>query len=262
MEPLALVVPGGTVSGTFWPVGGTSAADFAVVWVHGFGSFRGGEKAAALRAECAARGWAFLSFDFRGHGRSSGNMHELRASGLLEDLQAVRNFLAHRGRTRLGLVGSSMGGFASSWFTLAHAGSVTGCVFLAPAFGFLQRRWDRLTPEQREQWRLTDRLTFKNEWVETELGYGLVEERDRFRPNDLAAAWGKPLLIFHGLADDIVPVEDSLDFVRAAKYPGIELRVFKDGDHRLTAYKDEIAAETCRFFARLTSSPTPPGAHP
>ncbi|VTT99307.1 Uncharacterized protein OS=Candidatus Nitrospira defluvii GN=NIDE4381 PE=4 SV=1: Abhydrolase_6 [Gemmataceae bacterium] len=258
MEPLALAVPGGTVSGTFWPATGTGAADFAVVWVHGFGSFRGGEKAAALRAECAARGWAFLSFDFRGHGRSSGKMHELRAGTLLTDLQAVRIFLAGRGVSRLGLVGSSMGGFASAWFTLAHAESIAGCVFLAPAFGFLQRRWDRLTPEEREQWRLTDRLRFKNEWVETELGYGLVEDRDRFRPNDLAAKWEKPLLIFHGLTDDIVPVEDSLAFLRNATYPGVELRVFKDGDHRLTAYKDEIAAETCRFFARLTT-PAPPG---
>src|SRR5258708_5906090 len=86
--------------------------DFAVMWVHGFGSHRGGEKAAAVCAECARRGWAFAAFDFRGHGASSGTMRELRASRLIEDLAAVRDFLAARGHTRLGLVGSSMGGFA------------------------------------------------------------------------------------------------------------------------------------------------------
>ena len=82
------------------PAGGHLAADFddrpgpfGVVWVHGFGSHRGGEKAAAVRAECGRRGWAFAAFDFRGHGQSGGAMHELRASGLLEDLAVVRDFL-------------------------------------------------------------------------------------------------------------------------------------------------------------------------
>src|SRR5215212_6244659 len=111
--PLATIpLPEGRLAGTYLP--GAARPDFAVVWVHGFGSHRGGEKAEAIRAECARRGWAFAAFDFRGHGESSGAMHELRASGLLEDLGVVRDFLAERGHTRLGLVGSSMGGFASA----------------------------------------------------------------------------------------------------------------------------------------------------
>jgi pimeloyl-ACP methyl ester carboxylesterase len=223
-----------------------------LLWVHGFGSFRGGEKAAAVRLECQRKGWSFAAFDFRGHGNSSGTMHELRASRLLEDLSAAWEFLGTKGHTQLGLIGSSMGGFASAWFTLAHPEAVVGCVFLAPAFRFLQRRWDRLTPAERDEWQRTDRLPVKNEWVETELGFGLVEERHLFRPNDLAARWNAPALLFHGLADDVVPVEDSLDFIRETKYPEVELRIFKDGDHRLTAHKDEIAAEACRFFEQKT----------
>jgi dipeptidyl aminopeptidase/acylaminoacyl peptidase len=90
-----------------------------------------------------------------------------------------------------------------------------------------------------------------NEWVDAEIGYGLVEERDRFRPRDLAAGWQTPALLFHGLADDAVPIADRLEFVREVNYPRVELRLLKDGDHRLTAYKDEIASEVGRFFARL-----------
>jgi alpha-beta hydrolase superfamily lysophospholipase len=67
---------------------------------------------------------------------------------------------------------------------------------------------------------------------------------------DLAAGWRTPALIFHGLADDVVPSEDSLVFLRQAAYTGIELRLLKDGDHRLTVHKDEIAAEAGRFFAK------------
>lgn len=250
MESVSLPVGGGTLRGNYWPGNEGYWPHFAVLWVHGFGSFRGGEKAAAVRAECRRRGWAFAAFDFRGHGNSSGTMHELRASRLLEDLNAIREFLAAKGHTKLGLIGSSMGGFASAWFTLAHPETVVGCVFLAPGFRFLRRRWDMLTPEQREEWKRTDRLPVKNEWVETELAYGLVEEYDRFLPSELAARWNTPAVVFHGLTDDVVPVEDCLDFIRETKYPGVELRIFRDGDHRLTAYKDEIATEACRFFER------------
>jgi pimeloyl-ACP methyl ester carboxylesterase len=250
LPPLQLSLPAGSrLCGDYQP--GSQAAGFAVVWVHGFGSHRGGEKATAVRAECGRRGWAFAAFDFRAHGDSPGQMHELRASGLLAELAAICGFLGERGHTQLGLVGSSMGGFAAAWFARRHPEVVLGVVLLAPAFGFLRRRWERLTPDEREDWRRTGRLQVTNDWVDTEIGYGLVEERDQFRPEDLAASWTTPALVFHSLADDVVPAADSLDFIRATPYPRVELRLMKDGDHRLTAYKDEIAAEVGLFFARL-----------
>ncbi|MDB5307787.1 MAG: Alpha/beta hydrolase family protein [Gemmataceae bacterium] len=250
-EPITIPLAGGEfLAGEYRP-GGAPRSAFAVLWAHGFGSHRGGEKAAAVAAECARRNWAFAAFDFRGHGASAGTMHALRASGLQADLTAIRHFLAGRGHPRLGLVGSSMGGFAAAWFARQNPEAAVGCVFLAPAFGFLKRRWDRLTEADRAEWERTDRLRVRNEWVDTDIGYGLVGERDRFRPEDLAAGWRTPTLIFHGVADDVVPDSDSLDFLRRAGYPQVELRLLKDGDHRLTAYKDEIASEAGRFFARL-----------
>src|SRR5262249_32456035 len=82
--------------------------DWAVVYVEGFGSTRGGEKALALEAACAWRGWTFAAFDFRGHGQSTGTLLELRCSGLLLDFEAVRTQLQERGIRRFCLFGSSM----------------------------------------------------------------------------------------------------------------------------------------------------------
>jgi alpha-beta hydrolase superfamily lysophospholipase len=240
---------GGPLAGTYDT--GAAGETFAVLWVHGFGSHRGGEKSGAVRAECARRGWAFAAFDFRGHGESGGAMHELRASRLVEDLAAVRGWLAARGHSRLGLVGSSMGGFASAWFAKRNPECVLGCVLVAPAFGFLQRRWDALTSEEREEWRRAGRRRFANQWVEAELGFGLVEERDRFRPVELVAGWRTPALLFHGMADDVVPHADSLSFIENVAYPRVELRLLKGGDHRLTAHKGAIAAAAGDFFAEL-----------
>src|SRR5262245_33358509 len=69
----------------------------AVVFVHGLGSSRQGEKARAVEAACARRGWTFAALDFRGHGASSGALAEMRGSGLLADLGAVQDHLAGRG---------------------------------------------------------------------------------------------------------------------------------------------------------------------
>ncbi|OWK38073.1 alpha/beta hydrolase [Fimbriiglobus ruber] len=238
----------GMIVGDYVP----AAGDFAVVWVHGFGSHRGGEKAAEVRAACAARGWPFAAFDFRGHGDSPGSMLDLRASRLLEDLAAVRDLLADRGRTRLGLVGSSMGGFAAAWFTRRHPADVVGCVFLAPAFGFLERRWNSITDAERADWVRTGRRRVKSEWVDVDVGYGLVEERADFTPEKLTAGWATPALLFHGCADDVVPDTDSLNFLRAVAFPDVELRLLKDGDHRLTAHKTTIADAAGSFFERLS----------
>lgn len=222
----------------------------AVVYVHGFGSHRGGEKALALADACARRGWTFAAFDFRGHGASTGAMRDLTASRLLEDLAAVREFLAVRGWSRLGLVGSSMGGFAAAWFAVWHPGAVTGCVLLAPAFRFLERHFAGLTDDDLAEWKRTGARRVRNEWVDVEIGYGLIEERSTFDPDDLARQWRTPTLIFHGLADDVVPAADSLTFAQATPYPKLELRLLKAGDHRLTTFKDEIAEEACRFLDR------------
>jgi pimeloyl-ACP methyl ester carboxylesterase len=223
----------------------------AVLYVHGFGSKRSGEKAVALERAVARRGWTFAAFNFRGHGRSSGTLLELHGNGLLDDLDVIRAWLAERGVSRLGLVGSSMGGWASAWYSVRRPEAVVGLVLVAPAFNFLRSRWDALTEAERDAWRRTGRLRVRNQWLDCEIGIGLADERDQFPAGRLGSELGKPTLIFHGMRDDAVPYPLSLAFTQIASHPDIELRLIKAGDHRLTAYKDEIAEAACGFFGRL-----------
>src|SRR5438876_765434 len=78
---------------------------------------------------------------------------------------------------------------------------VPATVLIAPALNFLQSRWAHLSPEERERWKNTGRLRVTNQWVDEEIGYGIVEEIDKYQVEMLAAAWNKPLLIFHGMED-------------------------------------------------------------
>src|SRR5437870_1394244 len=115
------VQPNDTIIGVHHAVAHTN---YAIVYVHGLGGHRGGEKSEALALACHEAGVHFVAFDFRGHGDSSSHIRELTASRLLEDLNAIRSFLAERGIHRFGMVGSSMGGFATAWFALQHPESV------------------------------------------------------------------------------------------------------------------------------------------
>ncbi|NUN53066.1 MAG: alpha/beta hydrolase, partial [Planctomycetaceae bacterium] len=76
------------------PPGGAS---LEVLWLHGLGSDGGGEKASLLRERMLARGAAFATLDFRGHGASGGRLRDLTCTGLLEDCgRAVRAIPAGR----------------------------------------------------------------------------------------------------------------------------------------------------------------------
>jgi pimeloyl-ACP methyl ester carboxylesterase len=223
--------------------------DWAVLYVHGFGSTRGGVKAEALEAACARRGWTFASFDFRGHGESTGTLLELRGTHLLEDLEAMRDYLVSAGIPKVCLVGSSMGGWAAAWFAMRHPHSVIACALIAPALRFLESRWALLTESERQQWKQTGRLRYHNQWVDAEVGYGIAEEIDQFPFSLLAEKLAHPVLIFHGVQDEVVPYRQSIEFVERASYADIELRLYKNGDHRLLALKDEMAEAACVFFA-------------
>lgn len=227
-----------------------AATDWAVVYIHGLASNRTGEKPRALEAVCAAREWTFVAFDFRGHGESSGSLLELRASALLGDLEALQRYLAERGMGRLCLVGASMGGWAAAWFAVRHPQTVPACVLIAPAFDFPGSHWNRLTTAEQQRWRETGRRRVQNEWIDTEIGYCLVEEAGQYPAEHLCANWSKPLLIFQGMLDRIVPFDRTVALVENMSCPDIELRLFRGGEHRMNQFKEEIAEASCDFFAR------------
>jgi pimeloyl-ACP methyl ester carboxylesterase len=232
---------------------GDSIGTAALVYVHGFASIRTGDKATVLEVMCAHRGWTFAAFDFRGHGSSSGTLLDLRGTTLLEDLEAVRTYLSQAGMTRLFPVGSSMGGWATSWFALRHADVVPAAAFIAPAFEFVRGRWGRLSQDERLAFQRFRRMTVVNYGRDRteEIDYGLVEQADQFSSEELARSWRTPALIFHSLRDDSVPYQDSLALLQRTTSSAIELRLFTGGDHRQPAPVAAMAEEIGRFFAPM-----------
>lgn len=249
IERLALLMPDGQmVRGDFHHAPHNEPAP-VVVFAHGFGSVRRGEKSLAFADECARRGWAFAACDFRGHGASDGVMPELLGSRLLEDVDAITREAARRAGGPLLLVGSSMGGWAAAWLAAHAPERVVACAFIAPAFRFLE--FQRLTAAERAAWLRTGLHRVRNEFVNVEISYGLTAEASHFPFATLTERFRTPAIIFHGMADDVVPYESSVEFAANCAARQLELVLNKGGDHRLHRDKEQMAHAACDFFANL-----------
>jgi uncharacterized protein len=218
----------------------------AVIFAHGLGSTRQGEKAAAMETECGRRGWAFVAFDFHGHGASDGTMLDLRGSRLLADLDAITQFVHARGHETIFLVGSSMGGWAAAWFAARHPERVRACALIAPAFRFLE--WRHLNTAARQQWQLQGRIRIVNEWIDLELDYALYAEANDYSFAQLCEQFTTPCLIVHGMRDDTIPYVVSIEFTEQCNAQEAQLLLVKNGDHRLNTHKDWLAQTMCDFF--------------
>ena len=231
------------------PVSGRRSR-FTFLYLHGFGSAQNGEKADFFRARAAADGIPFCSFDFQGHGESGGTMRDLTFSRNLADLAAVHDHLEALGLGNVVLIGSSMGGATALWHAARRPASVLASLLIAPAVG-MGRGLERWAGEEGlERWRREGSLRYANERVETELGWGLVDDLRRFDLEVLSSAYRTPTLVLQGMLDDTVDYREVTRFV--ARSPGglFRLRLFEDGDHRLTGRKEELWDEMRSFLVR------------
>src|SRR5262249_23929175 len=139
------------------PEGGSLALDATaprhargttLVYLHGLGSDRGGEKARFLEERALERGLGYARFDFPGHGDSAGRFEKLTLTRHLEDLAAVLGHLgsgaAGRAPGRVVLVGASLGAVVAAWHALLHPGTIAAQVLIAPAFRIIERYLDAL----------------------------------------------------------------------------------------------------------------------
>jgi pimeloyl-ACP methyl ester carboxylesterase len=222
-----------------------------ILYLHGFGSRQDGEKATFFRARALSAGFAFCSFDCRGHGESGGSMHEISLSRNLEDTAAVHRFLIGRGEPRVALFGSSMGGATALWYSAMYPGEIVASIQIAPAIAMLADLGRKLTAEELESWRRTGSHRLESDLVDEEIGWQMVADLERYPIERLAANLGTPSLIFQGQLDSSVEWRDVARFLALTRPGIVDLRLLADGDHRLIDRLPLIWDETLGFLRRF-----------
>ena len=218
---------------------GRAPSDVLVVYIHGFASDQSGEKVQFLRDSFNKTGVAFVAFDHRGHGKSSGSMKELTVTRNLEDLGLIINHTGG-GFSKILLIGSSMGGQTAAWYAARNPERITANLLIAPAFHFFQNRLRELGPAGVAQIKKDGYYTLKNGWVEVTVGLDLFEDAPHYPVEKLLRDYRTATLILHGTDDDAVPIEDSVAFTRKTVARPSDLLVIGGGDHRLTEHKNKL----------------------
>ncbi len=205
------------------------------IYLHGFASSPDSTKARFFRKEFADRGLTLICPDLNG-----GDFSHLTLTRQIEQLQEITGSFASE--EPITLIGSSMGGLVS----LLYAGlddRVSRLVLLAPAAGFHRILSQKAGP-MLKQWRQDRYMPVEHHAFGRSLPLHFDIYRDALRYRRIPHR-PLPALIFHGLNDDTVPYQNSIQLVE--QNPLARLMLLPS-DHSLTDSLDTIAAHTWLFL--------------
>jgi pimeloyl-ACP methyl ester carboxylesterase len=209
-----------------------------VVFLCGFNSDMSGAKAEAVDAFCAARGHAFVRFDYFAHGLSSGDFAAATIGRFLGDTLAVIDKLTEG---KLVLVGSSIGGWLMLLAALARPARVKALIGIAAAPDATEDlMWQRMSFELREDviTRGAVRVPSKYSAAGYLITRELIEEARGHLVMRAPLAIDRPVRLLHGMMDPDVPYETSLALADRLTGNDVQVTLVKDGDHRLSRPQD------------------------
>lgn len=207
-----------------------------IIYLGGFHSCMTGNKASSLRSLCVTRGQQFLRFDYRGHGLSEGDVREFSLAEWLEDCLFLLDRLTEGPQI---LVGSSMGGWLMILMGLFRPNRIVAGLGLAAAPDFTEKLiLPSLSAAQKQALQQNGTTAILSPYSPTPYSIStyLLEQSRHFlvlEKGNLSSLI-QPLWLFHGLLDEEVPWQLSLDILQQAANPHSQLTLIKDGDHRLS----------------------------
>ncbi len=218
-----------------------------VITCHGLLASRESLKAVMVAERCETMGYYALRFDFRGCGDSDGILEDSISSQRLHDLEAVLAYVRNDlGIRRIGLFGSSLGGYVS----LLLAG-VDGDIHTIVSVSTPHSMAELLEVEMGERgYYMIDDIR---------IGANFLHDARLF-DSRLHGTLGKldaPVLLVHGSDDAVVPVEHAhrlFDSIRTDK----KLLIMEDADHGFSReeHLESLVGEAVEWFAeKLGSSP-------
>lgn len=215
-----------------------------VVFLPGFKSDMEGTKALALEAHCREKGYAFLRFDYSGHGQSGGDFTEGTIGTWLADTLAVIDAVTDG---PLILIGSSMGGWIALLAALARKDRVQALIGIAAAPDFTEdMMWATYSEEIRQQ------IIEEGLYLEPS-EYGdplpitrlLIEEGRNYLLLRGGIDLECPIRLIQGMKDADVPPETALRIMECVTSKDVDLTLVKEGDHRLSEPGDLARLTNC-----------------
>jgi pimeloyl-ACP methyl ester carboxylesterase len=209
-----------------------------VIFLSGFKSDMSGSKATALAEFCRARGQAFLCFDYFAHGETGGDFAAGTIGHWRDDAVAALDELSDGPQI---LIGSSMGGWLMLLAALARPARIRGLIGIAAAPDFTEDLiFAALGEADRTKLQHDGRLEQPSAYSDDPyvISWKLIEEARQHLLLREAIPLDGPVRLLQGMADPDVPFAVALRLAEKLRSADVQLRLIKDGDHRLSRPQD------------------------
>ncbi len=214
-----------------------------IIVLHGLESSKDSDKWLTVASRLSDEGYACLRFSFRGCGegieRSEGNFEDVSLTARIKDYKAALLFLQDTDKVemnRLGAIGSSFGGMVA---IAAQDKRIKAIVTLASPYKIPRYDKPLIPREKGEYYVLPSGRKFKKSYYEDLKGYNLLQ--------DIKNA--PPILITHGSADEIVPLEHAYRLYDAAPEPK-KLEIIENADHIFTIGLNKVIDLSLEWFKK------------
>ncbi|HSD99079.1 MAG TPA: alpha/beta fold hydrolase [Patescibacteria group bacterium] len=219
-----------------------------IVFCHGLRWYKEGEEPFVKAAEkLHEKGFSTLLFDFRGHGKSSGDSAEdFTITGQLTDIDVAVQFLKDEGCQTIYLAGASFGASAAVLYATSHP-EITRLLLSNPALDYDRTVTKHFAP----QLHLLESQGFiESGSKKFRLGKKLFEELQQFTPYKELEKYKGDLFIVHGDKDQRVAHQPVVEIFEKLTNPRKKFSLILGADHGFheEPYTTQVAENIINFF--------------
>ena len=206
-----------------------------IIFIHGLNSDMNGVKAQTVERYARKNNLNFIRFDCRGHGKSEGKFEEFTISDWRKDLLDIIDHVAKGPQI---LIGSSMGGWLMMLAAKTRPQRIKGMIGLAAAPDFGKDLYNALNKKNKKEINTKGITKYTSYGFSYYLTKRFFIEAEKNRVLKKPYRFTKPLVLIHGLKDDVVKENVPRKILKKVTGKNINIIYLKESDHRLSTEID------------------------
>ena len=209
-----------------------------VVFFHGFMSDMIGEKPNRIQKFCRKKKIGFIKFEYSGHGKSSGKFTDGNISKWTNDAKQLIKTKT-KGKKKLIFIGSSMGSWIALNLFSTFRKQIKGFIGISSAPEFLEHLMWKKFNKKIKKIIITKKIYHLNRGgFSYPLTEQLILDGRKNKVLNKKINIKIPIILFHGLNDEVVPLKFSRKILKICKKAKKKLIKIKNGDHSLSRKSD------------------------
>jgi len=216
----------------------TKSSQITVVFFHGFMSDMLGAKPTAIQKFCKKLKLNFLTFEYSGHGKSTGKFIEGNISKWTKEAKLLIKSKVKK-NTKLVFIGSSMGSWIALNLFQCFKRQIKGFIGISSAPEFLEELMWKKFSKKIKKIIITNKIyNFEHSGFIYPITKQLIFDSKKNKVLNNKINLNIPIVLFHGLKDKVVPLKFSRKILKTCKKSKKKFIKIKNGDHSLSRKSD------------------------